>query len=126
MGTAYSLLRILHISCAVLTLLGFILRGYWMWVGSPLLRARIVRVLPHIVDTVLLGSAIALVMISRQYPFVVDWVTLKVFLLLVYIVLGTFALKRGKTMAVRRACFGLALLTIASIFAVALTKLSVI
>ena len=122
MGTTYLLIKYLHISCAVLTLVGFMLRGYWMFVASPLLRTRVVRILPHAIDSVLLGSAIALVLISHQYPFVVNWVTAKVVLLVMYIGMGTIALKRGKTRRVRSFCFLLALLTISAIFAVAVTK----
>ncbi len=120
----YDLIKVLHVSCAVLTLCGFILRGYWMLVESDWLQQKVTRVLPHIVDTVLLVSAIVLVVMSRQYPFVVDWVTLKIGLLLLYIVLGTVALKRGKTKQIRIVCLIAALLTIAVIFIVANLKIT--
>ncbi|MDA1370798.1 MAG: SirB2 family protein [Proteobacteria bacterium] len=120
----YDLIKVLHVSCAVVTLCGFTLRGYWMLVGSDWLQQKITRVLPHIIDTVLLVSAIVLVIMSRQYPFVVDWVTIKIGLLLLYVVLGTFALKRGKTKQIRIACLIGALLTIAGIFIVANLKIT--
>ncbi len=118
----YLLIKWLHVGCAVATLLSFSLRGYWMSIESPLLQARLTRVLPHLIDSLLLLSAIALVLLSRQYPIVVDWVTLKVGLLLVYIVLGSYALKRGASLASRRRFLVAALGTVAAIFAVALTK----
>jgi uncharacterized membrane protein SirB2 len=57
------------------------------------------------IDSVLLTAALMLVSILHQYPFVNGWLTAKVSLLVVYIVLGTFALKRGATPAIRTACF---------------------
>src|SRR5512135_3858152 len=101
---------------------GFALRGAWMLQGSPLLARRWVRVLPHVVDTVLLASAIALAVMLEQYPLMQGWLTAKLIGLVVYIALGTIALKRGRTRAVRLAAFGGALLVFAYIVAVALTK----
>lgn len=118
----YLLIRTLHIGCAVLTLCGFTLRGYWMWTGSALLEHRLSRVLPHIIDTVLLASAIALVVMSGFYPVTTSWINYKIILLLVYIVLGTIALKRGKTPAIRRTAFLLALLSVSSIIVIARLK----
>ena len=115
----YMLLKHLHMTMAVLTLLGFILRGIWMFMESPKLEHKLTRILPHIIDTLLLGSAIGLVIITRLYPIEVFWVTLKIILLVLYIILGTFALKRGRTKTIRGVCFFASLLTILGIFAVA-------
>ena len=120
----YYFLKIIHVSCAVLTFSGFTLRAYWMLVGSDWLQHKISRVLPHLIDTVLLVSAITMVIMSRQYPTLVNWVTIKIGLLLLYIVLGTFALKRGRTRQIRIVCLGGALLTIAAIFVEANLKIS--
>lgn len=115
----YMLFKTIHMACAVLTLLGFSIRGYWMLTESDLLHKKAVRILPHIIDTLLLLSAIMLVIITGLYPFVVGWVTLKLILLVVYIVLGTFALKRGKTKQSRTLFFIAALITVLAIFAIA-------
>ena len=120
--STYIIWKTIHVSCALATLLGFSLRGYWMLVESPLLQSRLSRVLPHLIDTLLLASAVALVLMSRQYPFVVDWVSLKIGLLLAYIGFGTFALKRGRTLRSRRRFLLAACCTIAAIFLVALLK----
>ena len=72
-----------------------------MLTDSPRLQQRWVKILPHINDTVLLLSAIAMTMIIKQYPFVDSWLTAKVLGLLCYIVLGTIALKRGRTKTIR-------------------------
>ncbi len=81
-----------------------------------------VRITPHIVDSTLLGSAITLAYLSGQYPLVNGWLTAKVLGLLVYIVLGAVALKRGKSVMVRRNCFVLAICCYAYIVSVALTR----
>lgn len=55
------------------------------------------RIVPHVVDTLLLVSAIALASTIHRYPFVDDWLTAKVAGLLLYIVMGSVALKYGKS-----------------------------
>ncbi len=119
---SYLLLKHLHVSCVVLSGLGFCLRAVWMLADSPYLRHRLTRILPHVVDTLLLGSAIAMAIWSAQYPFAVDWLTAKFFGLLAYIGLGAMALKRGKTKRVRAGFLPLALLAYAYIVSVALTR----
>lgn len=118
----YLAIKYIHITSVVLSGSFFLLRGLWMMRESDLLRRRWVKVLPHIIDTLLLGSALIMVFWSRQYPFVQPWLTAKVLALLVYIVLGSVALKRGRTRAVRRWAFAAALATFAYIVAVALTR----
>lgn len=118
----YPLLKSLHVAFAVLSVLGFCLRGYWMLTDNRLLRARAVLILPHINDSMLLLTAVLLVLATRMYPVVTGWVTLKIILLLVYIVLGTFALKRGKSRRARTGFLVAAIITVAGIFVVALTK----
>lgn len=112
----------LHVGCAVLSIAGFAARGALMLAASPLLQARLVRVAPHVVDTVLLLSAVWLAAVLGQYPFVHGWITAKVLALLAYIALGTIALRRGRTRAGRAAAFGAALLVAAYIVSVALTR----
>ena len=118
----YAAIKFVHVACAVLSIAGFAWRGLLMLRDSPLLRARPVRVLPHIVDTVLLLSAGVLAWKSAQYPFVEPWLTAKVLALVAYIVLGTVALKRGRSQRVRVVALALALLTAGYIVSVALTK----
>ena len=93
-----------------------------MLLDSPLLQRRWVKVVPHVVDTLLLTSALGLVFWSGQYPFVQTWLTAKVLALLAYIVLGTIALKRGKTKGVRTFALLAALAVFTYIVAVALTR----
>ncbi len=119
---SYLALKHIHITCAVLSGLGFCLRGWWMLTGSPWLKHRLTRTLPHIVDTVLLGSAIAMAVMSGQYPFAQAWLTAKLVGLLAYIGLGTMALKRGRTPAIRARIFLMAVLSYTYIVGVALSK----
>src|SRR3970282_818388 len=106
---AYVFVRALHIGCAALSIAGFAARGMLMLVDAPLSRRRFVRVAPHVVDTVLLASAVWLAWFIGQVPLVHGWITAKVFGLLAYIVFGTLALKRGRTKGVRAGAFTAAL-----------------
>ncbi|MBS1189379.1 MAG: Invasion expression up-regulator, SirB [Rhodocyclaceae bacterium] len=119
---SYLAIKHLHITCAILSGFGFCLRGFWMLNGSALLQARWVKVVPHVVDSALLGSALSMVYLSSQYPFVQPWLTAKVFGLLTYILLGMVALKRGRTQRIRGAFFVLALLAFGYIAGVALSR----
>ena len=116
----YLALQSVHVAAVVTSLLLFLLRGGWMIVGSARLEERWVRVVPHAVDSVLLASALALVWQLGQYPFVAAWLTAKLLALVVYIVLGSLALKRGRTREARSTCFVLALVVFAYIVSVAL------
>lgn len=119
---SYLALKHLHVTCVVLSGLGFCLRGWWVLRESPLARHRLARVMPHIVDTILLGSAVTMAWLSGQYPFVNGWLTAKLCGLIAYVLLGTMALKRGRTQAIRLRYFTAALLTYAYIVSVALTR----
>lgn len=97
-----------------------------MLVESDRLQRRWVKVVPHIVDTLLLTSALIMVFWSGQYPFVQSWLTAKVIALIVYIALGTIALKRGKTKEMRSGALLAAIVTFAYIVSVALTRQAMI
>lgn len=118
----YLLLKQIHVACAILSIGGFGARGVLMLRESPLLNARFVRVAPHVVDTALLASAIALAWLSGQYPFAQSWLTAKVLALLAYIALGMIALKLGRNRTVRAIAFASALAAMLYIFSVALTR----
>jgi uncharacterized membrane protein SirB2 len=118
----YLALKHLHIACVVLSGLGFALRGWWMLNDSPLLKTRRARVVPHVIDSVLLGSALVMTWQSSQYPFAQGWLTAKFFGLLAYILCGTMALKRARTRGRRVVFLMLALLAYAYIVGVALTR----
>jgi len=118
----YLLLKLTHVTCVALSYAGFVLRGIWMIRDSPVLERRWVRVLPHVVDTVLLASAIALAVVLKQYPLVEPWLTAKVAGLVLYIVLGMVALRYGTTRGVRMGAWIAAQAVFLYIVAVALTR----
>ncbi len=119
---AYLASYFVHVTCIVLSGSFFLLRGYWMMTDSLLLDRKLVRIAPHVIDTVLLASAISLTVILQQYPGVNHWLTVKVVALLAYIGLGMFALRRGRTKGVRIAFFIAATTVFAFIVSVALTR----
>lgn len=118
----HALLKTIHFVAAGLSISGFVLRLNWMVTGSPLLQARLTRVVPHIVDTVLLASAIAMLIGWRLAPWQAFWLSYKVLALLIYIVLGSIALKRGRTRQQRLLAGVAAVLVFASIVAAAVYK----
>lgn len=118
----YAYIKAVHIGSVITSLSLFTLRGVWMLRSPQRLSQAWVRVVPHAVDTLLLVSAIALVIQSRQYPIEQSWLTAKVVALLFYIGLGTVALKRGNTRRIRVLAWLAALAVFAYILAVAVTR----
>ena len=118
----YATLKLIHVGAAILTISGFMLRGYWMFSGSPKLQLKIVKVLPHVVDTVFLLSGIGLIMVLNLPVLSQNWLLMKFAALIAYIVLGAIALGRGKTMRSRTVAFVLSLAVFGYIVGVALSK----
>ncbi len=118
----YQTLKLVHVSTVVLTILGFMLRGYWMMTGSPKLTHKITKIAPHVVDTVLLASGIGLIVILNLPVLSQTWLMMKIAALLAYIVLGAIALGRGKTARTRTTAFVCSLAVFAYIVGVALSK----
>jgi uncharacterized membrane protein SirB2 len=105
-----------------LSLGGFVLRGIWMLRNSALLKHDLTRRLPHVIDTILLGSALIMAYISAQYPFQQNWLTAKLVALIIYILLGVVALGRGKTLGIRATAWVMAVIVFIYIVLVALSK----
>lgn len=122
MPDSFTIVKTLHLACAALSIGGFVLRGYWMWRSSPLLNARATRILPHVNDSLLFGAGLWLMVGSSQYPNQHPWLTAKLITIVVYILLGMVALRRGRTPAVRLAAFVAALVVFGYIVAVALAR----
>jgi uncharacterized membrane protein SirB2 len=117
----YLAVKSLHVTFVVLSISLFTLRGALQWQGVAWRRWRVLRIGPHVVDTVLLGSALWLCWIIGQYPFVQGWLTAKVLALLAYILLGRVALGRTTTAGRRLPAFVAALCFVGYIVGVALT-----
>jgi uncharacterized membrane protein SirB2 len=118
----YSAIKLIHVTCALISITGFILRGVLMLRESSLRHARWLRIAPHINDTLLLAAAITLALMSEQLPLQVSWVSAKVFGLIAYIILGSMALKAGRTHTLRLANWLAALIVFAWIVSVAVLR----
>jgi len=116
----YPQIKFVHVLCVVLSGSLFALRGAMMLAGSGRASSAVLRMASYAIDTTLLTAALMLITILHQYPFVQAWLTAKVLLLAVYIVLGVFALRRGRTLRVRAVCYFAALAVFLSIVSVAL------
>lgn len=120
----YEIVKLIHIGCAALSVTGFSIRAALNLMQSELMHCRITKIAPHVVDTVLLASAVYLAVKSGQYPGDQPWLTAKVLALPVYIVLGIIALRVAKTTAGRMTATAAALCTALYIICAALTRSS--
>lgn len=118
----YALLRTAHIVTVHVSLALFLLRAFWMLRESPRLQDRWIRTLPHVNDTLLLAAAIAMLVVAGLNPLDQPWLMAKIIGLLAYIGMGTVALKRGRTRAIRIKALVAAVGIFAYIIAVAVTK----
>ncbi len=118
---SYLAIKHIHVTAVALSLSFFLVRGFCMLYLPAWLKKRWMRIVPDLIDSVLLISAITLAVKLQQYPFVHGWLTAKVLGLLLYIVLGSIALRRGRTKTVRVMGLIGALLTAGYIVWVAVT-----
>ena len=118
----YAVVKLIHQSAVALSITGFFVRGAASLAGARWTSGRAARTLPHVVDTVLLLSAVALAWMLRLAPGDAPWLVAKIVGLLVYIGLGIVALRPGRPRALRAAAWLAALLVVAWIVSVAMTK----
>lgn len=121
MQSLYPLLKHLHMTMALLSFIGFFTRGLWMMRQSPLLHKRVVKILPHIIDTLLLVSAIWLAIILHYSPGANPWLMAKFIGVICYIGLGVVAFKHSNP-NVRKVSWVAALVVFGYIVSVALSK----
>lgn len=117
----YPQIKWVHVAAVLASGSLFFLRGVAVHAGARWAMAAPLRYLSYTIDTVLLTAALMLVTILRQYPFVHSWLTVKIVLLAIYVALGSYALKRGRTPAVRIGCWLAALAVYLAIISVART-----
>lgn len=97
-----------------------------MIMDSEALKKKWVKILAPIIDTILLVSAIILAMKTHQYPFTHNWLTAKIFALIIYIALGMVALNYGRTKNIRITAWLAALCCFGYIVSVAISRNPVI
>ena len=97
----YEVSKHIHLTTIVLSVVLLLLRYVLNVMQSPMLQKKWLKILPHIVDSFLLVSAVTLCVFLKQYPFVDAWVTEKLLALVMYIFMVTLALKLGKTPFIR-------------------------
>lgn len=118
----YLVVKGVHQAAVALSLTGFFIRGGASLAGAGWVRSRLARTLPHVIDSVLLVSALALAWMLRLTPANAPWLLAKIAGLVVYVGLGVVALRPGRPAAVRATAWLAALATAAWIVSVALTK----
>ena len=115
-------IKFIHVSCVAISFSFFFIRGVWMLYESPLLNNKWVKIFPHIIDSVLLLSALSLLYVMNLSLVENDWLIAKTVALFIYVILGTLALKHGRTKKIRSVAFVLALMMFVFIVSTALTK----
>lgn len=118
----YPEVRLVHVSSVIASGSLFALRGAITLAGSALPQHPVVRYLSYSIDTVLLTAALMLLSMLHLNPLTTPWLATKLGLLLVYIALGSFALKRARTQRGRAACLVMAILVLLSMVAIARAK----
>ncbi len=117
----YPQIKFVHVTAVIASGVLFLVRGSLVQAGVAWAMAAPVRYLSYTIDTVLLAAALVLVGVLPVEVFANGWLTVKVVLLFVYVGLGTFALKRGRTAGVRRVCFVAALAAYVCMYVIART-----
>jgi uncharacterized membrane protein SirB2 len=116
------IIKIIHVSCGTLSITGFLGRSILKFSNPQRLQQRWLKITPHLIDSILLASGIVLVMQTRQYPFVVGWVTTKLLVLVLYIGFGLVTLRFARTPKQLALGFVGACLSFSYIIAVAVTQ----
>ena len=115
----YPQIKMVHVALALCSGAIFALRGAGVLAGMRWPHWLVVRWTSYAVDTSLLTAALMLLTILPGAMFSNGWLTVKVLLLVAYIVLGVFAIKRARTKAAKAACYVAALATFGMVYSIA-------
>jgi uncharacterized membrane protein SirB2 len=121
-GMDYAIVKLIHQSAVTLSFAGFFARGIGMLRDAAWVRHRLAKTLPHVVDTVLIASAVWLAWALRLTPSSAPWIGAKIAGLVAYIAIGLVALRFGGTKMVRAGAWVLAMMTFGWIVSVAIMK----
>jgi uncharacterized membrane protein SirB2 len=122
MSLDYATIKLVHQGAVALSVTGFFVRGVASFAGARWVRSRAAKSLPHVVDTVLLLSALTLAWMLRLKPTDAPWLLAKIVGLVVYVGFGVVALRPGGSVAVRATAWVAALAAVGWIVSVAITK----
>lgn len=119
----YVAIKHAHMMFAIISITLFMLRA-WLAVPAPArIKSKFLKIAPHIIDTLLLAMGVWLAVLSNQIPFGNSpWLTAKVIGLVLYIIVGTIAIKRGKTHSQRLVATFAAIAIFAYIYGAAVSK----
>ncbi|ENK0908034.1 SirB family protein [Salmonella enterica] len=122
-----AMLLTLHLICVALSVSLFVARYWWRYCGHALAAARWTRIVPPVIDTLLLLSGIGLIVKTHILPFTESgaWLTEKLFGVIIYIVLGFIALdyRQARSQQARFIAFPLVLVVLYIIIKLATTKI---
>ncbi|NTS75993.1 SirB2 family protein [Catenovulum sp. SM1970] len=122
----YIAIKHTHLTLVLISVILFSLRFFWLMRQSPTLQAKWVKILPHAIDTLLLLSAVGLMMTIQQYPFQVPWLTEKLIAVILYIVCGVATFKWAKNNKARIVAFILSWSWVVVAAKIAVTKQALI
>jgi len=117
----YPEIKSVHVAAVLASGALFLVRGLGVQGGGRWAMSAPIRYASYGIDTVLLTAALMLLTILPTALFANGWLAFKVALLVGYVGLGTYALKRGRTARTRLACFVAALAVYGSMYAIART-----
>jgi uncharacterized membrane protein SirB2 len=118
----YLTVKTIHMTCALISFTGFLLRAYLMVIESRWLNHKWVLITPHVIDTCFLLSGATMAFMVNFGLFNQLWLTTKITLLMFYLFFVGQALNRGRTKTIRIAAFFCALFTFGYIVGIAVNK----
>ena len=118
----YLTIKTIHMTCALISFTGFLFRAYLMVTESKWLNHKVVLITPHVVDTLFLVSGATMAFMVNFGLFSQMWLTMKIGLLMCYLLFVGIALNRVKTRSIRIAAFFLAVATFGYIVGIAVIK----
>ncbi len=118
----YLTLKTLHMTFALLSFTGFLLRSYLMFIDSKWLNHKVVLVIPHIIDGLFLTCGFWMALMVNFGLFNQPWLSMKVLLLMCYLFLVGLTLSRGNTKSIRVTSFFCAVVTFIYIVGIAINK----
>ena len=118
----YLIIKNIHMTFATLTIVGFLLRGYWRIIGSGFYKNRAMKIVPHAIDAMFLATGIWLLMILNLNPLQHSWLLAKFAALFAYVGLGMVAFRFGRTQTVRLVAYVGALASFAFVVGTAIAK----